>query len=62
MALDEFLQRIAELEDTTPDQAKEHVRAVLAALREAVGEKEFRDVTAQLPKHYASLFVPPSQV
>lgn len=62
MALDEFLKRIAELEDTTPEQAKEHVRAVMATLRETVGEKEFRDVTAQLPKDYAPLFARPSQV
>jgi uncharacterized protein (DUF2267 family) len=62
ISLDEFLQRIAELEDTTPDQAKEHARAVLATLRETVGEKEFSDVTAQLPKDYAPLFVRPSQV
>jgi uncharacterized protein (DUF2267 family) len=62
MSLDEFLQRIADLQGTTPDQAKEHARAVFATLRQTVGEKEFRDVTAQLPKEYAVLFVRPSQV
>jgi uncharacterized protein (DUF2267 family) len=62
MSLDEFLQRIADLEGTTPDQAEEHARAVFATLRQTVGEKEFRDVTAQLPKEYAVLFVRPSQV
>jgi uncharacterized protein (DUF2267 family) len=62
MSVDEFLQRIADLEGTTPDQAKEHARAVFATLRQTVGEKEFRDVTAQLPKEYAVLFVRTSQV
>lgn len=59
MSLDEFLQRIADLGGMTPGQAKEQARAVLATLRETVGEKEFRDVTAQLPKEYAVLFVRP---
>jgi uncharacterized protein (DUF2267 family) len=62
MSLDEFLQRIADLEGTTPNQAKEHARAVFATLRQTVGEKEFRDVAAQLPKEYAGLVVRPSQV
>jgi hypothetical protein len=31
---------------------------VLAVLREAVGEKEFQDTTAQLPREYRTLLAP----
>jgi uncharacterized protein (DUF2267 family) len=52
MSLDEFLRRVAEREGVDPDQAREHARAVLVTLREAVGDEEFRDVTVQLPDEY----------
>jgi uncharacterized protein (DUF2267 family) len=52
MSLDEFVGRIAEREGVDAEQAREHARAVLTTLREAVGEKEFRDMTAQLPDEY----------
>ncbi|HEY0318075.1 MAG TPA: DUF2267 domain-containing protein [Solirubrobacterales bacterium] len=52
MSLDEFLRRVAEREEVDAEQAREHARAVLVTLREAVGEKEFRDVTVQLPDEY----------
>lgn len=55
MSLDEFLRRIAQREGVTPDAAREHARAVFATLREAVGEKEFLDVSAQLPLEYAAV-------
>jgi uncharacterized protein (DUF2267 family) len=55
MSLDAFLQRIAEREGVTPAEAREHARAVFATLREAVGEPEFLDVTAQLPPEYAAV-------
>jgi uncharacterized protein (DUF2267 family) len=51
--------RAEDREDVTPEQAKEHARAVLATLREAVGEDEFADTVAQLPKDYAPALVPP---
>lgn len=54
-SLDEFLQRIAEREGVTPAEARQHARAVMATVREAVGEDEFADVEAQLPKDYAVL-------
>jgi uncharacterized protein (DUF2267 family) len=55
MSLDDFIRRIAEREGVTPAEAREHARAVFATLREAVGEDEFRDVSAQLPLEYAAV-------
>jgi uncharacterized protein (DUF2267 family) len=54
----EFLVAVAEREGVTPDQAREHARAVFAALREAVGPKEFSDMAAQLPDEYHALLAP----
>ncbi|MDX6692225.1 MAG: hypothetical protein QOG15_3682 [Solirubrobacteraceae bacterium] len=50
VSLDEFALRVAEREGTSDHvlAAREHVVAVLAALREALGD-EFWDVTVQLP-------------
>ena len=53
MSLDEFVRRVAEREGVTPPLAREHARAVFATLREALPEKEFLDMTAQLPSDYA---------
>jgi uncharacterized protein (DUF2267 family) len=52
MSLDQFLTSVAEREGVSPEDAREHARAVLVTLREAVGEREFRDVTVQLPDEY----------
>jgi uncharacterized protein (DUF2267 family) len=52
MNLDAFVRRVAEREGIPTDVAFEHVRSVLNTLREAVGEEEFLDVTAQLPDEY----------
>lgn len=59
MSLDEFVRRIAEREAVTPAEAREHARAVFATLREAVGEKEFLDVSAQLPLEFAAVAARP---
>jgi uncharacterized protein (DUF2267 family) len=53
--LDEFVHRVAEREGVTRDEARDHARAVFAALREALPGKEFFDVTDQLPDDYAVL-------
>jgi uncharacterized protein (DUF2267 family) len=58
MRLDSFVRRVAELEGISPDAALDHVRAVLGTLREAVGEQEFRDVTAQLSDEYKVALAP----
>ena len=53
MGLDEFLRRVADREGTPPLQARDHARAVLATLRDAVADDEFFDLTVQLPDEYA---------
>jgi uncharacterized protein (DUF2267 family) len=54
--LDEFYRRVASEEGpwVTPEQARQHARAVTAALREAVGA-EYRHLLSQLPQDYADL-------
>jgi uncharacterized protein (DUF2267 family) len=52
MSLDEFVARIAEREDVTWEDALEHARAVFATLREALPDKEWSDLLAQLPRGY----------
>jgi uncharacterized protein (DUF2267 family) len=50
--VEEFVRGIVEHERVAPRAAIEHARAVLATLREFVGDKELSDVLAQLPKDY----------
>jgi uncharacterized protein (DUF2267 family) len=57
MSLDRFLDRVAEREGVTPEQASTDARAVFITLREAVGDEEFFDITVQLPPEYAVLWV-----
>jgi hypothetical protein len=52
MSFDEFARRVAEFEGSSPLVAREHAVAVLATLREAIGDGEFFDVTVQLPDDY----------
>ena len=54
--LGEFYDRVAEKEGRgcSPEQARQHARAVTAALREAVGP-EYCHVLDQLPGDYADL-------
>jgi uncharacterized protein (DUF2267 family) len=59
MSLKEFERRVAEREGVTPEEAREHARAVLATLREAVTRKEWLDVIAQLPEEYAAVSARP---
>jgi uncharacterized protein (DUF2267 family)/ribosome-associated translation inhibitor RaiA len=56
LSLTEFTRRVSDLEGVAPDEARAHARAVLLALRETVGEKEFGDTVAQLPAEYRALF------
>jgi uncharacterized protein (DUF2267 family) len=55
LSLDTFLALIADRGGVDRGQAAEHARAVLAVLREAVGEDEFHDTTEQLPGEYQVL-------
>jgi uncharacterized protein (DUF2267 family) len=59
MNLDEFLRLVAEREGVTPDQAREHTRAVFGTLRQALSEKEFDDIVGQLPKEFAAVIPRP---
>jgi uncharacterized protein (DUF2267 family) len=56
MPLEAFLEAVAELEGATKAEAAEHARAVFQVVREAVGEKEWQDTTAQLPDEYRTLW------
>jgi uncharacterized protein (DUF2267 family) len=59
LSLDEFLLRVAQREGVTVDEARQHSRAVVASLREAIPDKEFRDTAAQLPNEYTVLMARP---
>jgi uncharacterized protein (DUF2267 family) len=52
MSLDDFLERVAEYDGVSTLDARDHARAVLLTLREAVGDDEFFDVAVQLPDAY----------
>jgi uncharacterized protein (DUF2267 family) len=60
LPLAEFVRTIAEREGVPPEAAREHARAVLSTLREAVSDKELSDTLAQLPDDYRALFAPAS--
>lgn len=55
----EFCHLVAEREGVADDAAKEHARAVLQTLKEAVSEGEMNDVLDQLPQDYEQLFGAP---
>lgn len=52
--LEKFVQRVAERDGASAAEAREHARAVFLTLREAVGDREFYDVTVQLPDEYVA--------
>jgi uncharacterized protein (DUF2267 family) len=51
----EFVRRVADREGVPAPVAERHAAAVFTVLRQAVGDEEFADVTAQLPREYAPL-------
>ncbi|KPM54808.1 hypothetical protein CcI49_07655 [Frankia sp. CcI49] len=55
--LDEFYRRVAEREGGGCDRAhaRQHARAVVAALKTSVSPNEFEDVAGQLPHGYDEL-------
>jgi uncharacterized protein (DUF2267 family) len=59
LSLAEFVREIADLEGVDDETARDHARAVFSVLRGLIGEKEYRDVAAQLPDDYAMLVGPP---
>jgi uncharacterized protein (DUF2267 family) len=59
MSLEDFLAHVSAREGVSPEEARDHARAVFAALREALPEREFLDVAAQLPQEYAAVGAQP---
>jgi uncharacterized protein (DUF2267 family) len=55
LSADEFVRRVAEREKATVDEARRHIRAVLAVLREVVSVEEFSDIVVELSKDYDTL-------
>lgn len=55
-----FVRRVADRAEVPHELAEAGIRAVLATLREAVGDQEFRDATAQLPREYDVLLSTPA--
>jgi len=52
MSLDEFIERIADREGISYEQALERARAVFAALRDTITDKELSDILSELPRGY----------
>lgn len=55
MPLDEFVARVADREGVNRDEALLRAKAVFAALREILPDKEFYDMSSELPGEYAPL-------
>jgi uncharacterized protein (DUF2267 family) len=55
--LAEFYRRVAEIEghECTPQRARQHARAVLAALKVGLTDHEYDHMASQLPPEYADL-------
>jgi uncharacterized protein (DUF2267 family) len=56
--VDEFVRRVAELEQIPPTEARLHAHGVLVTLREALSEGELEDVVQQLSPDYLDLIAP----
>jgi uncharacterized protein (DUF2267 family) len=52
---EEFVDRVGAREGVSPDEAREHVTAVFAALHDAITPGEFGDIATQLDKTYKQL-------
>ncbi|MBA2441816.1 MAG: DUF2267 domain-containing protein [Rubrobacter sp.] len=55
-SLQDFVQIIGEKEDTGPDRAQSHARAVIGVLGEAVTEGEMQDIRRQFPSAFDPIF------
>ncbi|MEA2290588.1 MAG: hypothetical protein QOD55_2585 [Solirubrobacteraceae bacterium] len=58
---DEFFRRVAEREDTDPETAERHARAVVAALARREGRKELHDMISQLPRDLRDRLLAPAE-
>ena len=55
MRAEGFVVRVARQEGTDPAIASGHIRAVMTALRKAIGDQEYYDITVELPPEYERL-------
>jgi uncharacterized protein (DUF2267 family) len=55
MTYEEFVDRVAQELEISPEEARKGIRAVLGTLRKAVSWGEFQDVLEQLDPEYADL-------
>jgi uncharacterized protein (DUF2267 family) len=55
ISYDEFVDRVAQELEITPEEARPRIRAVFGTLRRAVSWGEFQDVLEQLDPEYADL-------
>ena len=53
MSLDEFVAHVAGREGVSTEDALDHAQAVFTTLREAIPDKEWSDLLAELPRAYA---------
>ena len=53
--IDEFYQRVAAYEGSDPQHARQHARAVVAALKASVTGGEIDQIAGQLPQEYDDL-------
>ena len=47
--VEDFYKRVSKLEEVPLETAREHARAVMSVLRDALSEGEFEDIRAELP-------------
>jgi uncharacterized protein (DUF2267 family) len=59
MSASEFVRRVAERDKASEDDARRHIRAVLAVLRDVVSIEEFSDIVVELSKDYDTLLPTP---
>ncbi len=57
-SLNDFVQRVGEIEGVDFEAALTHARAVMGVLEEAVSRDEMEDVRRQFPSEFAPLFEP----
>jgi len=55
VGVDDFIKQVSERTGLTHEDARAGSGAVVAALREALGEEEYRHLTGQLPAGYTRL-------
>lgn len=55
--VDDFYRRVADAEpwESTPQEARRHARAVMAALKQSLTGREFDQISDQLPSDYDDL-------